>query len=55
LPSAQAGITDVGRKVALDRAVEEAPSETSGSELREREVKEEEKRLEADEWRGIRV
>jgi len=36
--------TDVGRRVGLDRAVEEAQSEASESELQEREAREEEKR-----------
>jgi len=40
----------VGRRAGLDRVVEEAQSEVSGLELQEREVREEEKRLEADEW-----
>jgi len=52
LPSAQTDITNVGRRVALDRAVGEAPGETSESELLEREVRGEENKLEADEERG---
>jgi hypothetical protein len=47
--------TDVGRRVGLDRAVEEAQSEASESELREREAREEDdKRLKAGEQGRVR-
>ena len=45
--------TDVGRRVDLERVVEDAQSELSEAELQERKLREEAKRLEADEQRGV--
>jgi hypothetical protein len=46
--------TDAGRRVGLERVVEDVQSEVSDAELQEREAREQAERLEADEQGGVR-